>query len=45
MQAELNKSQDDLEKARESARELDLSRLTVVLAQMTIEGERNQLKV
>ena len=45
LQAELNKSQDDLEKERESACELDLSRSAAVLAQTTAEGEWDQLKV
>ena len=44
MQAKLNKSQDDLEKATESTRELDLSRSVAVLALMTVEGEKDQLK-
>ena len=41
MQAELNKSQDNLEKAIESVHELDLSHSVAILALTTAEGERH----
>ena len=45
MQTVLDKAQDDLEKAQEAVRELDLSSSVAVRPQTIAEGEQDQLKV